>query len=1347
MKSGLPSYIELCKDHRLEWDKAASDGVPQIGPVISRFLEGARSQAETLDFYAALVATDMEARFIRSFERRAETPPAILRVEDYLALGVPDLTALLVLMISEEAYWRKKYGDVIVVSEFIQRFPELSRGVVEDALRQFIGLRGPLIEGHDWERTIGEGGMGTAHLYWNREHAKHIALKIAKPGDEDLKNALRNEATKLFDLHHKNLIGIHELHLDAINPFYTMEFVKGGQHFGFEQFDQVAKAAFIQLADVLMYLHDKCIFHCDVKPSNVLVSFPSPNTVHVVLLDLGTAVQSYNGDRIDLTKPALRGSLPFMAPERIQQQILSAAGDWYSVGVLLYQTLTGRLPFSATTIQASVKEKESPPRPSVIRPSVPPELDELCYQLLNPDPESRPSGAALVRVLDRRTSLRVGRSMGWIGRKEEVQKMMSAFDAAFFSSTPQIIGIKIHGESGVGKTTTVEQFLNEIARQPKTIILRGKCYASGVIGAFDGFHILFSSLMEKMYERWGDDPQRLRSYLPLDVAALRELDVCDGIDRLLNLAGLGHASEMELPTEPVSRRHLALSALRDLLRLLARDFQLVLFVDDLQWSGADAAELIRNVFFSSFAPPCVLILAHRDGDPSRCLEIIQDEWKSHGSFVDMPLNSLNREQSFELLKLRIPDSLDTALVKKLVDVARGNPFQIELIARHYPKLNQFSEDAVSKLPSLQFDALDSLSLRVVELLALCDNPMSKEFIEKSCQLELEAPRVIRQLTLEEGLVRWIGQDQLTTFHDRYRNAALDRLQRDPIRLKSRAKQIASDLENSVEYRSRYILLARMQEYAGQTQSAGRYYRLAAETAVKNFSFDAASKYQLRAIELLQIEGKELSKALCQRAAYLGYAGKVFQSGAEYEKAANLLPPEERTEILCEVALRFLSGGYIEKGREALKRVFKDCKLRFPNSRTSWIHVVWQRLALNVFERKPLEEVQDIPSEHRRELDALWAGISGLSLIDPSSAADLRLRYVRRAYEFGSPRHAIRSLVAYIGFVSAVQGGAKKREADLLIAEILDLALRFGSKIGTQYANALCELAIGISSHLQGRWKNTVDACDRASQGFKDVLDANWERTTAQLFATWALLFHGDMNSMGKRFPPGYELAVSRQDVFAQLNYGTRVQAVLRLAEGRPEKALQALESFAPVLGKADFPLQAHNALLGRIQVELCRGNAGHAWALIRRSWTSYHRSGLHRVQHVFIDFWAWYGAASVAVSAKAPHNQLGKHTAISIRKLRQTRVGWASALATMLQAVCASLEAKNQHAIGLFELAEKELMEQEMLLHALVCKYARSSLQGQKLAEISQKIRDLGIADPILMARSLIPIDHACFQG
>src|SRR5262245_3902669 len=151
-----------------------------------------------------------------------------------------------------------------------------------------------------------------------------------------------------------------------------------------------------QLAQAVHALHQADKLHRDLKPSNVLVT----PTGRVVVLDFGLSAELPSSGIYHSSQHHLVGTVAYMSPEQAECQAVTAASDWYSVGVMLFQALTGELPFEGSPVDVLIDKQQREPRPpAAVVAGVPEDLNALCMELLRRDPGQRPSGAEVVRRL------------------------------------------------------------------------------------------------------------------------------------------------------------------------------------------------------------------------------------------------------------------------------------------------------------------------------------------------------------------------------------------------------------------------------------------------------------------------------------------------------------------------------------------------------------------------------------------------------------------------------------------------------------------------------------------------------------------------------------------------------------------------------------------------------------------------------------------------------------------------------------------------------------------------------------------------------------------------------------
>ncbi|UQA91486.1 serine/threonine-protein kinase [Streptomyces halobius] len=268
-------------------------------------------------------------------------------------------------------------------------------------------------------RQIGEGGMGHVWEAQDETLGRPVAVKVislltgsGSRGDEARDRFLR-EARITAQLQHPNIVTIHDLGetgtADNRVPFLVMELVRGEgldtklRPRGAVTLPDAARWG-AQICDALADAHEAGVMHRDIKPSNILIT-PS-GAVKVLDFGVARAADPYaTADRLTQTGFIL-GTPPYMAPEQARG-FPEPRSDLYALGCLLYELITGRLPFQApdTVGYLSAHLTQEPPAPSSVSTSVPSAWDDLVLTLLHKDPDKRyPNAASLsqaLRQLDR----------------------------------------------------------------------------------------------------------------------------------------------------------------------------------------------------------------------------------------------------------------------------------------------------------------------------------------------------------------------------------------------------------------------------------------------------------------------------------------------------------------------------------------------------------------------------------------------------------------------------------------------------------------------------------------------------------------------------------------------------------------------------------------------------------------------------------------------------------------------------------------------------------------------------------------------------------------------------------
>ena len=245
---------------------------------------------------------------------------------------------------------------------------------------------------------LGQGGMGRVYKVYDTEVREKLALKLLKPeiaADDRTIERFRNELRLARTISHRNICRMHDLGREESTYYITMEYVSG------EDLKSlihrigalpVGKAVSIarQVCEGLEEAHRVGVVHRDLKPQNIMIDREG----NARIMDFGIA-RSVKGKGITGAN-VLIGTPEYMSPEQVDGKEAGPRSDLYSLGVVLFEMLTGRVPFEGDTpLSVAVKQKsEAPPDPRALNRQVPEDLARLVLQCLDKAPERRPAGAA-----------------------------------------------------------------------------------------------------------------------------------------------------------------------------------------------------------------------------------------------------------------------------------------------------------------------------------------------------------------------------------------------------------------------------------------------------------------------------------------------------------------------------------------------------------------------------------------------------------------------------------------------------------------------------------------------------------------------------------------------------------------------------------------------------------------------------------------------------------------------------------------------------------------------------------------------------------------------------------------
>ncbi len=757
--------------------------------------------------------------------------------------------------------------------------------------------------GYILESEVGRGGMGVVYRARHQERNNLVALKILPAVDGESLHRFKREFRSLADISHPNLIGLRSLETDGNQWFFTMELVENALSFrdfvrpgGKLNLDRL-QSAMLQLCEGIQHLHRSSILHRDLKPSNVVVDAAG----RVVILDFGLVSELKRSDET-LPSESVSGTPAYMSPEAAGAGVETIASDWYSVGVMLYQAISGRLPFDGKPMQI-LFDKQSEAAPELqAGPEVPSDLCRLCMELIAIDPAQRP-GYDQVRACLGAAPTADQREVrsdedALLGRDWHLASLLASYRKVAESKTA--VATFVRGKSGEGKSILINHFLNTLKQGENVTLLSGRCYdrESVPFKALDGLIDALASFLRTL------EVTEAAILLPDDIGFLASLFPV--LTRVEVIAKRKRPAIDKLDERQIRKR--AFVALRILLSRLSETVQLVLFCDDLQWGDADSAEALIDVLCGEEAPELLFIGSFRsdERDESPFLnnwDKLLAERQNSGSRrssstagslqpVDIEVGPLTAEHCRQLVeeRLREVSPATESLAAELLAESQGNAFILSELLEcldvvnkrvHRIPLKEVIGRKLADLPQAASDLLHMLAVagqksRGSELLAACGNPPDGDSV-------LTRMRLLK-------LLRTVGdsetEETFDTYHDKIRETVYEAIGKE-----SRARlhrQIMLTIESQEDALSlRTFDLAHHADRAGEKVKAKRFAILAAEQATAQLSPRIA-------VEQYEIAFRNSDSQLTGEHAFEfaeGFTNSLILIG-EYDRADKLLTDSE-----------------------------------------------------------------------------------------------------------------------------------------------------------------------------------------------------------------------------------------------------------------------------------------------------------------------------------------------------------------------------------------------------------------------------------------------------------------------
>ena len=1099
-----------------------------------------------------------------------------------------------------------------------------------------------------------------------------------------------------------------------------------------------------QLALGVAEIHAAGKLHRDLKPSNVLISAEG----RVVILDFGLATELQGNER---GGDGLTGTAAYMAPEQIDGQG-AAASDWYAVGVMLYEALTGRRPFTGSLIQVLMdKRKLDPAPPKHLDPTIPDDLNDLCVRLLSRDPAARPSVGDILESLGATPSSRLSAvaegTSELVGRERQLGELEAAMASA---RAGEGVATYVYGPSGTGKTALVRTFIDAQRKDPEVVILSSRCYVHESVPykALDGIVDRLSRLLINLPE------EEARVLLPRDLHSLARLfPVMNTVVEALMDRGVQNRGSFDR----LDLRRKAFAALRDLLTRLADRRPVIIYIDDLQWADADSALLLEELLRPPEPPPLLLLATFRseeiDAQPFLREILAGTGTPTRRAIEVMPL----ADRQIRALATRLlSDSAEArAFIPTIVREAAGSPFLAEQLATYVLHGDDVGATGVGLGEMLRARIANQPegAANLLATLAVAAHPLPSQVAAAAAEIDGDERPLVKSL-VNARLLRVSGADeQLEMYHDRLRENLSSSLALPEVRRCHRRVAEAMERHGLDDPEALFG------HYRGARDStrAALYADRAATKASEALAFDQAAQFYRYALDLAPAEEKlpeesahqsRLSKARLERGLgeALANAGRCQEAADAFLRAAELVDAQRALELRRAAAEQLLSSGHLDEGRRVLGEVLAQVGMSLPPSpKRALLSLLTRRVKLKIrgysFKERPEAE---IPADKLHMVDICWAVSTGLSMIDNIRGADFSARGLLLSLDAGEPVRIANTLSMEAAFLAS-GGGANRERAFTLSRKAIDVA----TKTGNPAPLAQATMTAAACAYLCGLWREAATYAGEADLMLRERCPgAIWQTATARRFRCGALMYLGELRELTHGLSRSLRDAEARGNLYSDADLKARL-FLYWLAADDPEGHRLRLDEIFARWTSHGYHIQHFNALRSLLHGDLYDGMVDRAEHRFAAQLSSLEGSMLLRVQLVRGEthqLKAMLGLASLA-TGKLPSSKR-KATLKSIDRALKALEGegepWCLALAGLHRAGYELQRGDDSRASATLERAIAELKGADMGLHAQAGERALGLLLGgdagaARVAAAEAWMTEQGIRRPDRITQAMAP--------
>ncbi len=585
---------------------------------------------------------------------------------------------------------------------------------------------------------LGKGGMGRVYKALDKEINEEVALKLLNPeiaSDESTVERFRNELKFARKISHKNVCRMYHLSKEEKTPYITMEYVAGEDLKSLVKrkgklADGEAISIAKQVCEGLVEAHRLGVVHRDLKPQNIMIDKEG----HAKIMDFGIA-RSVEAPGVTQTGLMI-GTPDYISPEQAEGEEADQRSDIYSLGVIFYEMVTGRVPFKGdTALSVALKHKtEEPADPREFNDQISEGLSSAILKCMEKNRESRYQSAEelLLELRDIETGIPIAAAVRkpqiptflvegaeelvearpvFVAREQELGKL-NTFLGMALSRKGRVAFVT--GEAGSGKTALVQEFARRIQEEHSDLIVTsGKCNAhTGIGDPYLPFREVLSMLSGEVEDRWTsgsltkDQASRLCNLLPLTVRAIVEagpdlintfISGAELVSRAKACASqrtswLGKLEKLVerktlLPPDSMLQQSNLFQQYTKVLLTVAREQPLLLILDDLQWADGGSINLLFHLGRQVKGSKILLIGSYRPEDVAQGrggerhpLEGLVNELKRDFGEYEVELSKAEGRLFLDAFLDTEPNRLGARFRDTLFRQTKGHPlFTIEML--------------------------------------------------------------------------------------------------------------------------------------------------------------------------------------------------------------------------------------------------------------------------------------------------------------------------------------------------------------------------------------------------------------------------------------------------------------------------------------------------------------------------------------------------------------------------------------------------------------------------------------------------------------------------------------------